>query len=170
MLWGYANLAHHTDPDLPIYGIQACGEEEFSTLEDMATHYVEKVRAFQPVGPYYLGGYCFGGNVAQEMARQLGRYLQGWHGYFGACQTPSVLKELDQWIRRRLRSFLWKQWKRGPVRYTELTRRGVRKDLAVRTVKSPRGPWHLAASPGLAFALPNAYFTSLGIPQLFRTR
>ena len=106
----------------------------------------------------------------EEMARQLGRYLRGWHGYFGACQTPSVLKELDQWIRRRLRSFLWKQWKRGPVRYTELTRRGVRKDLAVRTVKSPRGPWHLAASPGLAFALPNAYFTSLGIPQLFRTR
>jgi thioesterase domain-containing protein len=37
----------------------------------MAAHYVEKVRAFQPVGPYYLGGYCFGGNVAQEMARQL---------------------------------------------------------------------------------------------------
>jgi RNA-directed DNA polymerase len=106
----------------------------------------------------------------EEMARQLGRYLQGWHGYFGACQTPSVLKELDQWIRRRLRSFLWKQWKHGPVRYAELTRRGVRKDLAVRTVKSPHGPWYLAATPGLAFALPNAYFTSLGIPQLFRTR
>jgi hypothetical protein len=58
--------------------------------------------------------------------------------------------------------------------YTKLlippTRRGVRKDLAVRTVKSPHGPWYLAATPGLAFALPNAYFTSLGIPQLFRTR
>jgi len=106
----------------------------------------------------------------EEMARQLGRYLQGWQGCFGACQTPSVLKELDQWIRRRLRSFLWKQWKRGSVRYAELTRRGVRKDLAVRTVKSPHGPWYLAATPGLAFALPNAYFTSLGIPQLFSTR
>lgn len=106
----------------------------------------------------------------EEMASQLGRYLHGWHGYFGACQTPSVLKELDQWIRRRLRSFLWKQWKRGPVRYAELTRRGVGKDLAIRTVKSPHGPWYLAATPGLAFALPNAYFTSLGIPRLFRTR
>jgi FkbH-like protein len=71
VLWGYVNLAHHTDPDQPIYGIQACGEEEFPTLEDMAAHYVEKMRAFQPAGPYYLGGYCFGGNVAQEMARQL---------------------------------------------------------------------------------------------------
>jgi hypothetical protein len=44
-------------------------------------------------------------------------------------------------IRRRLRSFLWKQWKRGPERYAELTRRGVGKDLAIRTVKSPHGPW-----------------------------
>ena len=106
----------------------------------------------------------------EEMAAELGSYLRGWHGYFGACQTPSVLKELDQWTRRRLRSFLWKQWKRGPVRFAELTRRGVHKDLAVRTVKSPHGPWHLANSQGLAFALPNAYFSSLGIPQLFGTR
>src|SRR6516162_3503623 len=106
----------------------------------------------------------------EEMAGELGRYLRGWHGYFGACETPSVLKELDQWTRRRLRSFLWKQWKRGPVRFKELTRRGVKKDLAVRTVKSPHGPWYLAATAGLAFALPNVYFASLGIPQLFRNR
>ncbi|HUE54543.1 MAG TPA: group II intron reverse transcriptase/maturase [Candidatus Udaeobacter sp.] len=106
----------------------------------------------------------------EEMAAELGRYLRGWHGYFGVCETPTVLKELDQWTRRRLRSFLWKQWKRGPVRFTELTRRGVKKDLAIRTVKSPHGPWYLAATAGLAFALPNAYFVSLGIPQLFRNR
>jgi amino acid adenylation domain-containing protein/FkbH-like protein len=71
VLWGYANLAKHTDPTRPIYGIQACGREEFDTLEDMAAYYVEKVREFQPDGPYHLGGYCFGGNVAYEMARQL---------------------------------------------------------------------------------------------------
>jgi len=71
VLWGYANLAHHTNREQPIFGIQACGAEEFSTLEEMAAHYVEKVRAFQPTGPYHLGGYCFGGNVAQEMARQI---------------------------------------------------------------------------------------------------
>jgi thioesterase domain-containing protein/acyl carrier protein len=71
VLWGYANLARHTNPEQPIYGIQASGEETFSTLEAMAARYVEKVRAFQPAGPYHLGGYCFGGTVAQEMARQL---------------------------------------------------------------------------------------------------
>ncbi|MBC8094570.1 MAG: HAD-IIIC family phosphatase, partial [Akkermansiaceae bacterium] len=71
VLWGYANLAQYSDPDQPIYGIQSGNGEEFKTLEDMATHYLSAVRAFQPIGPYQLGGYCFGGNVAQEMARQL---------------------------------------------------------------------------------------------------
>jgi amino acid adenylation domain-containing protein/FkbH-like protein len=71
VLWGYANLARHTAPDQPIFGIQASDDEEFPTLEAMAARYVEKVRAFQPNGPYQLGGYCFGGTVAQEMARQL---------------------------------------------------------------------------------------------------
>src|SRR6185436_14423045 len=71
VLWGYANLSRHTNRNQPIYGIQAGSGEEFSTLEDMAARYVELVREFQPVGPYHLGGYCFGGNVAQEMARQL---------------------------------------------------------------------------------------------------
>src|ERR1700747_2004349 len=103
----------------------------------------------------------------EEMAAELGGYLRGWYAYFGVCETPSVLKELDQWMRRRLRSFLWMQWKRGPVRFSELTRRGGKKDLAIRTAKPPHGPWYLAASPGVTFALPNAYFASLGIPQLF---
>ena len=57
----------------------------------------------------------------EEMARQRGRHLRGWHGDFGAGQICPCRKELDQWIRRRLRSFLWKQWKRGPARYTERT-------------------------------------------------
>jgi RNA-directed DNA polymerase len=110
------------------------------------------------------------GVSVEKMAEDLNRYLRGWQGYFGHCETLSVLGELDAWIRRRLRSFLWKQWKRGPVRFAALRRRGVSKDLAFRTVKSPRGPWHLANSPALAFALPNAYFDSLGVPRLLRHR
>jgi len=101
-----------------------------------------------------------------EMAEDLNRYFRGWQAYFGFCETPSVLAALDQWTRRRLRSFLWKQWRRSRIRFAELTQRGVSKDLAVQTVKSPRGPWRLADSPGLHIALPNAYFVSLGLPQL----
>jgi RNA-directed DNA polymerase len=100
------------------------------------------------------------------MAKDLSRYLRGWVGYFGKCQTPSVLRDLDQWVRRRLRSVIWKQWKRGPARFAELRRRGVGKDLAAQTAGSAHGPWRLANSPALNIALPNAYFDSLGIPRL----
>src|SRR6266446_4276884 len=45
----------------------------------------------------------------EQMTKELARYLRGWKSYFGYCQTPSVLHGLDQWIRRRLRSVIWKQ-------------------------------------------------------------
>jgi RNA-directed DNA polymerase len=102
----------------------------------------------------------------ERMAEELAQYLQGWIGYFGKCQTPSVLEGLEEWLRRRLRSVIWKQWKRGTVRFTELRKRGVGKELAAKTAGSAHGPWRLAASPALHFALPNAYFDSLGIPRL----
>ncbi len=102
----------------------------------------------------------------EQMAEDLSRYLRGWLGYFGKCQTPSVLAALEEWTRRRLRSAIWKQWKRGTVRFAELRKRGVGKDLAAKTAGSAHGPWRLANSPALAIALPNAYFDSLGIPRL----
>ena len=102
----------------------------------------------------------------ERMAEELSRYLGGWIGYFGKCETPSVLAGLEQWLRRRLRSAIWKQWKRGPARFAELRRRAVNADLAAQTAGSDHGPWRLADSPALSIALPNAYFDSLGIPRL----
>ncbi len=102
----------------------------------------------------------------ERMTEELSRYLRGWIGYFGKCETPSVLAGLEQWSRRRLRSAIWKQWKRGPARFAELRKRGVGNDLAARTAGSAHGPWRMANSPALAIALPNAYFGSLGIPRL----
>ena len=106
------------------------------------------------------------GVSTERMAEELARYLRGWLGYFGKCETPFVLEELERWFRRRLRSAIWKQWKRGPVRFAELRKRGVGKDLAAKAAGSAHGPWRLANSPALSFALPNAYFDSLGIPRL----
>jgi RNA-directed DNA polymerase len=102
----------------------------------------------------------------ETMVAQLSRYLTGWRGYFGFCQTPSVLRSLEQWLRRRLRSVLWKQWKRGKVRFVELCNRGVSKDLAAKTAGSAHGPWRLSNTPALSIALPNAYFDSLGLTRL----
>jgi len=106
------------------------------------------------------------GVSVEMMVAQLSRYLIGWRGYFSFCQTPSVLRSLEQWVRRRLRSVVWKQWKRGSVRFAELTKRGLSKDLAASTAGSAHGPWRLSNSPALAIALPNAYLTSLGLPSL----
>lgn len=106
------------------------------------------------------------GVSVETMVAQLGRYLTGWRGYFGFCETPSVLQSLEQWLRRRLRSVVWKQWKRGKVRFAELRKRGVGKDLAAQTAGSAHGPWRLSNSPALSYALPNAYLASLGLPKL----
>ena len=107
------------------------------------------------------------GISVERMTKELADYLRGWKGYFGFCETPSVFKELDQWIRRRLRSMIWKQWKRGRVRFNKLCERGVGKHLAAQTAGSAHGPWRIANSPALAVALPLAYFDSLGVPRLF---
>jgi RNA-directed DNA polymerase len=107
-----------------------------------------------------------GGRSLAQIVKELSVYLIGWRGYFGFCQTPSVLRALDEWIRRRLRAIVWKQWKRGPVRFAELRRRGVGRDLAAQAAGSPRGPWRLSASPALTTALPNAFLGSLGVASV----
>jgi RNA-directed DNA polymerase len=65
------------------------------------------------------------GDSLPQLVKDLAPYLLGWRGYFGFCQTPRVLTNLEAWIRRRLRSYLWRQWQNGPNRFKELRRRGV---------------------------------------------
>ena len=105
----------------------------------------------------------------KQMVAELAQYLIGWKSYFGFGQTIDVLKKLDSWIRRRLRCVVWKQWKRGRVRFAELRARGVIKDLAAQTAGSPHGSWRISRSPALSFAFPNAYFKTLGLPSLLST-
>jgi RNA-directed DNA polymerase len=110
------------------------------------------------------------GGSMERLTEELARYLRGWIGYFGNCETPSTLERLEKWTRRRLRAAIWKQWKHGPKRFAELRKRGVGNDLAAKAAGSAHGPWQLANSPALAIALPNAYFARLGIPPLTACR
>jgi RNA-directed DNA polymerase len=102
----------------------------------------------------------------EQMIGELRSYMIGWRGYFGFCETPSILKELERWTRRRIRCVVWKQWKRGRIRFKELRKRGIGKALAACTAGSAHGPWRLSNSPALARALPNSFFDSLGLPAL----
>ena len=102
----------------------------------------------------------------ERMISELSNYLRGWRGYFGFCETPSILLSLEEWVRRRLRSTYWKQWKRSGKRFAQLIKRGVGRQLALKTVGSCHGPWRLSNSPALSIALSNKYFDSLGLPRL----
>ncbi len=74
MIWGYTNLSRHLGPDQPVFAFSSRGlngQEEFTSIGEMAEQYVADLLAFHQRGPYRLGGYCFGGDVAYEMARRL---------------------------------------------------------------------------------------------------
>jgi RNA-directed DNA polymerase len=110
------------------------------------------------------------GRSMEKVMEELAPYVRGWRGYFGFCETPSVLQQLDSWIRRRVRCAFWRQWKTGRQRYAELVRRGVSAESAAKTAGSRCGPWRVSQSPALDQALSNAYLTSFGLPSLVEGR
>ena len=85
-----------------------------------------------------------------QLIKDLTPYLIGWRGYFGFCQTPRVLTHLEAAIRRRLRMYLWRQWKNGPqsfqgtapTRRTKVPSSGCRwfADGILAHVRPPGGP------------------------------
>ena len=101
-----------------------------------------------------------------QLIEELAPYLIGWRGYFGFCQTPRVLTNLEAWIRRRLRMYLWRQWRNGHNRFKELRRRGVPKFNAAVAAGSPTGYWRMSGHPAVQQALRNHTFDSLGLPRL----
>jgi RNA-directed DNA polymerase len=102
----------------------------------------------------------------RQMVKELAAYVLGWRAYFGFCQTPTILRRLDKWIRRRLRAVVWKQWARPGTRFRQLRKRGVNAKDAILTARSNRGPWRVTLTAALCWALPGAYFDSLGLPYL----
>jgi RNA-directed DNA polymerase len=106
------------------------------------------------------------GVSVDQLIKPLARYLIGWRGYFGFCQTPRVLSNLDAWIRRRLRMYIWRQWKNGRNRFKELRRRGVPKFRAAVAAGSPTGFWRMSGHPAVQQALRNRYFDSIDLPRV----
>ena len=85
----------------------------------------------------------------QQLIKELKPYIVGWRGYFGFCQTPRVLTNLEAWIRRRLRLYLWRQWRTGQNRFKELCHRGVSKFNAAVAAGSPTGLWRMSRHPSV---------------------
>jgi len=98
--------------------------------------------------------------------KELNQYLTGWGGYYALMDTKSVLQELDEWIRRRLRMCVWKQWKQPKTKVRKLLSMGVPKQKAYEWGYSRKKYWRVASSPILHRSLGNQYWSSLGLRSL----
>jgi hypothetical protein len=96
---------------------------------------------------------------------ELRSYLLGWKQYFRLAETPKVLRELDKWIRHRLRMVQLKQWKRGRTVYRELRNLGAPETLAAAVAANSRRWWKNAGHL-IAVVFPISYYTEKGVPRL----
>lgn len=102
----------------------------------------------------------------EDRVKKLNQYLNGWCNYYGLAETPSKFKELDSWIRRRLRMCIWKQWKLPRTRRRNLIKLGVDKQKAYEWGNTRKGYWRVACSPILHRTLGNKYFQAMNLVSL----
>lgn len=106
-----------------------------------------------------------GGCSLAQVVEKLRPYLLGWKGYFRLAQTPGVMRELDEWVRHRLRAIQLKHWKRGTTMYRELRALGATHDVARQVAANSRRWWRNSGKL-LNGVLPIAWFDRLGLPRL----
>ena len=107
-----------------------------------------------------------GGRSLEQVAGQLRLYLPGWKSYFHLAQTPRTFRDLDSWIRHRLRAVQLKHWKCGRTVYREVLKMGASHELAVMAASRVQSWWHHSQS-ALNEVLTVSYFDRLGVPRLF---
>lgn len=100
------------------------------------------------------------------MLRELKRYVVGWLNYFGLSQAYRVIPELDQWVRRRVRMYYWKQWKRARPRRRQLIRLGIHPAEVYKATRAHRGYWFMAGTSIVQRALDNRWLSERGLPSL----
>jgi RNA-directed DNA polymerase len=102
------------------------------------------------------------GRTAEEMRR----LLIGWVNYFKLAQVKATFERLDEWLRRRFRCILWRQWKRPYTRARRLMSRGLAEEQAWKSATNGRGPWWNAGASHMNHAYPKSYFDHLGLVSL----
>ena len=107
-----------------------------------------------------------GGRSIAHVVAKLRSYLVGWKEYFRLADTPGVFEDVDQWLHRRLRMLMLKQWKRGTTAYRELRARGLSDRSARAAAAHVNRWWRMATHGALKTVFPVRYFDQLGIPRL----
>ena len=106
------------------------------------------------------------GQNVKFVINELRRYAQGWMNYFGISHTYREVLELDEWMRRRVRLYHWKQWKRPRARRRNLIKLGINPSEVYRASRSRKGYWRMSQNSLVRFALNNAYLKEQGVPEL----
>lgn len=109
------------------------------------------------------------GRSLRRIIETMNPLLRGWMNYFSLTQSRRPIEELDTWLRRRLRSIVWRQWKRPRTRETKLRAHGLDAQRAWKSSVNGRGPWWNAGAKHMIAALPPKYFTQLGLVSLVAT-
>jgi RNA-directed DNA polymerase len=110
------------------------------------------------------------GRSLRRVIGDLRPVLIGWVSYYRKSEVRNVFEQLDQWIRRKLRVILWRQWKRNWTRAKELIRRGLSPEQAWTSATNGRGPWWNAGASHMNRAVPTRYLSQLGLVSLIQQR
>lgn len=108
------------------------------------------------------------GRSLNDVIATLRRTLPGWRAYFGAKDfvVKELMRELDGWVRRRVRAYILRQWKRGEVMYLKLLRHGVDSHYATLVARTARSYWKNSASSAMHQAFTTRFFDDRGLPRL----
>lgn len=100
--------------------------------------------------------------------RELNPILRGWAAYYRLADVSGVFEELDEWVRRRLRLILWRQWKRPRTRRKELRKRGLSEERAAQSAYNGHGPWWNAGAGHMNQAVPTRLLSQMGLVSLLQ--
>ena len=111
-----------------------------------------------------------GRKLERFIEQELNPTLRGWGNYFRLAEVEGIFEELDQWVRRKLRQMLWRQWKRNHTRAVRLICRGLHKERAIKSAGNGRGSWWNSGASHMNEAFPRRYFDRLGLVSLLHQR
>jgi len=106
------------------------------------------------------------GHRIQDVIDELRRYILGWLHYYGISHTYTALLELDEWMRRRVRLYYWKQWKQPRTRRRHLLALGIPRDQVHMATRSRKGYWRMSGNSIVQRALTNAWLHEQGVPDM----